>query len=154
MTTLRPAPSRTREGHIPGEPGLWIMLLGDMVVFAVFFGTILVLHGKHQDMFKASQPALHQGLGATNTLVLLTSSLLVANGVTIESGAQSSFTAVANKKLTNGSIFIAINNTSANPISGAFANLPDGSTFTAGRNNYQVSYEGGDGNDLTLTVAP
>jgi hypothetical protein len=23
-----------------------------------------------------------------------------------------------------------------------------------GRNNYQVSYEGGDGNDLTLTVMP
>ena len=77
---------------------------------------------------------------------------VIANGVTIESGAQFSFTAVANKKLTNGSIFTAINNTSANPISGAFANLPDGSTFTAGRNKFQVSYEGGDGNDLTLTV--
>ena len=34
------------------------------------------------------------------------------------------------------------------------ANLPDGSTFTAGRNNYQASYEGGTGNDLTLTVVP
>ena len=35
-----------------------------------------------------------------------------------------------------------------------FANLPDGSTFTAAHNNFQVSYSGGDANDLTLTVVP
>jgi hypothetical protein len=29
---------------------------------------------------------------------------------------------------------------------------PDGSLFTANGNTYQVNYEGGDGNDLTLTV--
>ena len=75
-----------------------------------------------------------------------------ANGVTVESGAQFNFQAVANKKLTNGTVFIAISNTSANAISGTFANLPDNSIFTSGRNNYQVSYEGGTGNDLTLTV--
>ena len=74
--------------------------------------------------------------------------------MTIESGAQFDFNAVANKRLTNGTAFIAISNTSANPISGTFANLPDNSTFTVGRNNYQVSYEGSDGNDLTLTVVP
>jgi nitric oxide reductase NorE protein len=81
VTTLTDVPTRKREGHIPGEPGLWIMLLGDMVVFAVFFGTIMVLRGRHPDEIAAAQPALHQGLGVTNTLVLLTSSLLVANGV-------------------------------------------------------------------------
>jgi autotransporter-associated beta strand protein len=77
-----------------------------------------------------------------------------AKGVMIESGAQFSFQAVANKKLTNGTVFTAINNTSANPIGGTFANLTDGSIFTAGLNNFQVSYEGGTGNDLTLTVVP
>jgi autotransporter-associated beta strand protein len=77
-----------------------------------------------------------------------------ANGVTIESGAQFDFNAVANKRLTTGTVFTAISNTSANPISGTFANLPDHSTFIVGRNNYQVNYEGGDGNDLTLTVVP
>jgi autotransporter-associated beta strand protein len=79
---------------------------------------------------------------------------VIAKGVTIESGAQFSFQAVANKKLTNGTVFTAINNTSANPISSAFANLADGSTITAGPNTLQVSYEGGTGNDLTLTVVP
>jgi autotransporter-associated beta strand protein len=79
---------------------------------------------------------------------------VIAKGVTIESGAQFNFQAVSNRILTIGTVFTAINNTSANPITGTFANLPDNSTFTAGRNNYQVSYSGGDGNDLTLTVVP
>jgi autotransporter-associated beta strand protein len=79
---------------------------------------------------------------------------VIANGVTIESGAQFNFQAVANKRLAVGTAFTAISNTSANPIAGNFANVPDGSTFTAGRNNYQVSYEGADGNGLTLTVVP
>jgi autotransporter-associated beta strand protein len=77
-----------------------------------------------------------------------------ARRVTIESGAQFDFQPIANKRLTNGLVFTAISNTSASPIAGTFANLPDGSTFTAGRNNFQVSYSGGDGNDLALTVVP
>jgi len=61
---------------------------------------------------------------------------------------------VGNRQLTIGAVFTAISNTSANPIAGTFVNLPDGSTFTAGRNNFQVSYSGGDGNDFTLTIVP
>ncbi len=78
---------------------------------------------------------------------------VIANGVTIESGAQFSFKQLANKKLTAG-VFTAISDTAATPIAGAFANLVDNSTFTAGSNTYQVDYEGGDGNDLTLIVVP
>jgi len=47
-----------------------------------------------------------------------------------------------------------ISDTAATPIAGTFTNLPDGAMFMQGRNTYQVSYEGGDGNDLTLTVLP
>ena len=36
----------------------------------------------------------------------------------------------------------------------SFSNLPDGSTVTIGSNTFQADYEGGDGNDLTLTVVP
>jgi autotransporter-associated beta strand protein len=79
---------------------------------------------------------------------------VIANGVTIESGAQFNFVAAGNKTLTLGKKFVAISNTAATPISGTFANLPDGSTFTVGPNSFQVSYSGGDGNDLTLTVVP
>jgi autotransporter-associated beta strand protein len=79
---------------------------------------------------------------------------VIANGVTIESGAQFSLQLVGTRRLPVGTIFTAISNTSANAISGTFANLPDGSTFTVGGNNFQVSYSGGDGNDLALTVVP
>jgi hypothetical protein len=75
-----------------------------------------------------------------------------ANGVTIESGAKFEIVTVGNKRLSPSTIFIAINNTSAAPINGAFDNLPDGAVFSIRRNTYRVSYSGGDGNDLTLTV--
>jgi hypothetical protein len=40
------------------------------------------------------------------------------------------------------------------PIAGTFSNLPDGAIVTVNGNRLQASYEGGDGNDLTLTVVP
>jgi len=79
---------------------------------------------------------------------------VVANGVTINSGAQFSFADVGNGVLPLGTVFTAITNTSANPIAGTFSNLADGSNFTSNGNTYQVNYEGGNGNDLTLTVIP
>lgn len=79
---------------------------------------------------------------------------VIANGVNIRNGAQFNFQSLGSRRLPSGAIFTAISNTSANRIVGAFANLPEGSTFTAGPNNFQVSYSGGDGNDLTLTVVP
>jgi autotransporter-associated beta strand protein len=79
---------------------------------------------------------------------------VIANGVTIESGAQFSFVAVGNNTLTPGTVFTAISNTSSDPIAGTFGNLPDDSTFVVGNNTYQVDYQGADGNDLTLTVIP
>ena len=78
---------------------------------------------------------------------------VVANGVTIN-GALFSFTDLGASTLTPGIVFTLISNTAATPISGAFSNLADGSIFTASGNNFRVSYEGGDGNDLTLTVVP
>jgi autotransporter-associated beta strand protein len=79
---------------------------------------------------------------------------ITASGVTINNGAVFSFVALNNQTLAQGTVFNVINNRSLNPITGKFSNLPDGSTFTAGSNTFQASYEGGDGNDLTLTVVP
>ena len=69
-------------------------------------------------------------------------------------GELSSFVDNGAAALPPGTSFTVISNTSATPISGTFSNLPDGSTITMGSNTYLVSYEGGDGNDLTLTVVP
>ena len=77
---------------------------------------------------------------------------VVANGVALGTGAQ--FT-LRDRNITNlppGTVFTALSNTSVNPIAGTFANLPDGAVLTVGANIFQASYEGGDGNDLTLTV--
>ena len=79
---------------------------------------------------------------------------LTAKGVTINSGAVFSFVALGNQMLAQGTVFTVINNTSRDPITGTFSNLPDGSTFTVGSNTFQANYESGNGNDLTLTVVP
>ncbi len=79
---------------------------------------------------------------------------VVANGITINPGAQFTLQAIGRKRLTSGAVFTLISNTSTNPISGTFANLADGAILTVGRSRLEVSYEGGDGNDLTLTVGP
>ncbi len=77
-----------------------------------------------------------------------------ALGVTINSGAPFTFVDVGTGTLTVGTVFTVINNTSASPIAGTFSNLADGSVFTSNGNNFQASYSGGTGNDLTLTVVP
>jgi autotransporter-associated beta strand protein len=79
---------------------------------------------------------------------------VTARGVTINNGAVFSFIALNNQTLAQGTVFTVISNSSLDPITGTFSNLPDGSTFTVGSNTFQADYQGGDGNDLTLTVVP
>ena len=82
----------------------------------------------------------------------LISDQLVTAGVTIDSGTQIDLVIHGNQLLTVGTSFTIISNTASTPISGTFSNLIDGATVTFGSNTYQANYEGGDGNDLTLTV--
>jgi hypothetical protein len=77
---------------------------------------------------------------------------VVANGVTIASGAQFNLVARVQGKLKAGTSFTVLSNTASTPISGAFANLADGAVITVGNTKLQASYEGGDGNDLILTA--
>ncbi len=77
-----------------------------------------------------------------------------ALGVTITSNVPFTFVDTGTGTLATGTVFTVINNTSVNPIFGTFSNLSDGSVFTSNGNNFQVSYTGGTGNDLTLTVVP
>jgi autotransporter-associated beta strand protein len=52
-----------------------------------------------------------------------------------------------------GTTFNVINNDLADPVTGTFAGLPEGSTFAIGSGVLKISYVGGDGNDVVLTVA-
>jgi hypothetical protein len=74
--------------------------------------------------------------------------------VTINSGATFTFVDTGTGTLTVGTVFTVINNTSTSPIAGTFSNLAEGAVFTSNGNNFQASYTGGTGNDLTLTVVP
>ena len=82
MSVDAEAPPTTRqERHVPGEPGLWVFLLGDMIVFGIFFAVILSLRGREPAMFASSQATLHVEWGVANTIILLTSSLFVVVGL-------------------------------------------------------------------------
>jgi autotransporter-associated beta strand protein len=81
-----------------------------------------------------------------------TSDKVVAGGVTIDDGATFILQTAGTGAIAVGRVLTAISNTSADPITGTFSNLPDGGTLSANGQTFQASYEGGDGNDLTLTV--
>lgn len=88
MTSARPqavdvtgAEVRRPERRMPAEEGVWVFLLGDMTVSAILFSVYLFYRGQDSNLFNTSQLKLNQTFGVINTLVLLTSSLLVVTAV-------------------------------------------------------------------------
>jgi nitric oxide reductase NorE protein len=67
--------------HTPGEAGVWVFIMGDLAIFATLFATYLFYRGRDPQLFTSGQQTLNQGYGLANTLLLLTSSLLVVAGV-------------------------------------------------------------------------
>ena len=65
----------------PGELGVWIFVLGDMCIFALFFAVYLFYRTEDLPLFLQSQQTLNQNFGALNTVLLLFSSLFVALAV-------------------------------------------------------------------------
>jgi len=73
--------SSSVQGHLPGEVGVWVFILGDMVVFSLFFVTFIYYRAQNVELFTTSQEMLDQNRGALNTLLLLASSWFVVLGV-------------------------------------------------------------------------
>jgi len=67
--------------RLPGEGSMWLFVLGDMVIFAVYFIIFMVERSKQPTLFLASQQHLNETTGLIDTLILLLSSLLVARAV-------------------------------------------------------------------------
>ncbi len=67
-------------GHIPGESSMWFFVIGDLLIFGVYFVTYMYFRGQNQALFLQSQQHMNQAIGIANTIVLLTSSLFVALG--------------------------------------------------------------------------
>lgn len=66
--------------HLPGTAGMWFFILGDLLIFGVYFICYMVYRGQNHALFLQSQQHLNQNIGVINTVVLLTSSLFVALG--------------------------------------------------------------------------
>jgi len=77
---------------------------------------------------------------------------VLADGVVIKE--RTGFNFFPRGTLRVGTVLTVINNTSASPIAGTFSNLADGAIIVTNGGKFQADYEGGDGNDLTLTVVP
>src|SRR4030095_12979357 len=92
----------------------------------------------------------HFGFKSSN----ITADKIVARGVTIESGALIFFDHVDTGTFPLGTVFTAIDNTATTPIAGTFENWGEGPTFTINNIPFQADYQGGNGNDFTLTVVP
>lgn len=75
QTAADPAP------RIPGDINMWVMVLGDLVIFSAYF--VIYAIYRHQDPtgFLAAQQHLDIGIGSINTIVLLTSSWFMARAV-------------------------------------------------------------------------
>lgn len=66
--------------HAP-ETGMWIFILADMCIFALYFWVFLHDKSLHPDEFLQGQATLNTTLGGANTLILLVSSFFMASAV-------------------------------------------------------------------------
>ena len=92
------------EAHsaIPGEPGVWIIIFGDLLVFTLFFATFASYRLDDHAMFQTAQTKLSQTSGLINTLLLLTSSWLVMEAIT----AARAGAALRAKRLVTGAMLL------------------------------------------------
>ncbi len=80
---------------------------------------------------------------------------LVVNGAVVLGGAlfyPSSVSSLFNPAL--GHVTRIIDNDGTDPVQGTFANLPEGGQVNIGSAPHRISYQGGDGNDVTLMRVP
>lgn len=80
VSTTKPA-TPSPAGRLPGDVHMWVMVLGDLVIFSGYFVVFMVYRTMNPDEFLAAQQYLDIDIGVLNTVVLLTSSWFIARGV-------------------------------------------------------------------------
>lgn len=68
-------------GRLPGVEGVWVFLGADLVIFCLLFVSFMRDRAAQPELFERSRLTLSHTLGGANTLILLTSSWLVALAV-------------------------------------------------------------------------
>jgi nitric oxide reductase NorE protein len=77
LTSVDDESTPARARHVPGEPGLWLLLFGDLTIFSILFAAYLIRLNHNKLEFAVAQERLERGFGVINGLVLLTSSILI-----------------------------------------------------------------------------
>jgi nitric oxide reductase NorE protein len=75
------AQSAARTRGVPGQPDMWAFVLFEALTFTAYFTAYMLYRMGEPALFLASQARLDQNFGVANTLVLLTSSLFMAQCV-------------------------------------------------------------------------
>lgn len=76
-----PTPALHADTHLPGDGHMWLMVLGDLIIFGLYFVIYLVFRKLAPEEFLAAQQHLSVSIGVVNTIVLITSSWFVARSV-------------------------------------------------------------------------
>jgi nitric oxide reductase NorE protein len=75
------AGERRRAGLVLGQPDMWAFVLFEYLVFSSYFIIYMLYRMRTPELFLQSQAHLNQNLGFANTIILLTSSWLIARCV-------------------------------------------------------------------------
>lgn len=67
--------------HLPGDGHMWFMVLGDLIIFGLYFIIYMAFRAANPEVFLAAQQHLNVTIGVVNTIVLITSSWFVAQSV-------------------------------------------------------------------------
>ena len=67
--------------YLPGDLAIWIFILAELLVFALFFAAYAFTRMNHVHLFNQYQATLNRDVALVNTLALLTSSYFVIRGV-------------------------------------------------------------------------
>lgn len=77
---------------------------------------------------------------------------LVAGSLTLTNATLAATDLTPTAALPAGATYLLVENTGTQPVTGTFLNQAEGSTLTVGNTVLRISYLGGTGNDVTLTV--
>lgn len=74
-------PKSHRPVPLPGDVAMWIFILAELLVFAVFFASYAFARSGNVELFNHYQQTLNRDIGAANTVILITGSLFVVLAV-------------------------------------------------------------------------
>jgi nitric oxide reductase NorE protein len=95
--------------RLPGEPGIWVFVLLDMMIFAEMFGVFVWYRAQNREAFASAAHAISPVYGLVYTLLLLTSSWCVVMAVNAARENRSKFSVTsASWAIALGAAFIAV----------------------------------------------